>query len=118
MKLLEYVHMGMPAIASALPTIERYFGDDVLYSDPGDPDSIAAAIEAVRADPGAAAERATRASGRLEQIEWARQRRGYLEMVDGRLTGRLVGPIVDRAGKAASLVRFAELAGWPWRQRQ
>lgn len=82
-KLLEYVHMGMPAIASRLPTIERYFGDDVLYAEPGDPDSIAAAIEAVRADPTAAAERAGRASVRLEQIEWSRQRRGYLEMVDG-----------------------------------
>jgi len=87
-KLLEYVHMGMPAIASALPTIERYFGDDVLYAAPGDPDSIAAAIEAVRADPAAATARATRASARLEQIEWARQRQGYLEMVDGLVAAR------------------------------
>ncbi len=39
-----------------------------------------------------------------------------LEMVDGRLTGRLVGPIVDRPGKAASLVRFAGLAGVPLAQ--
>jgi phosphoserine phosphatase len=36
-----------------------------------------------------------------------------LEVVDGRLTGRLVGPVVDRAGKAAALVRFAEAAGVP-----
>ena len=34
-----------------------------------------------------------------------------LEIVDGRLTGRLVGPIVDRAGKAAALERFAAAAG-------
>jgi glycosyltransferase involved in cell wall biosynthesis len=81
-KLLEYVHMGMPAIASRLPTIERYFGDDVLYAEPGDPASIAARIEEVRADPAAAAARAARASERLERIEWRRQRRGYLEMVD------------------------------------
>jgi glycosyltransferase involved in cell wall biosynthesis len=87
-KLLEYVHMGMPAIASALPTIERYFDDDVLYAEPGDPDSIAAAIEAVRADPAAAAARAARASERLRQIEWSRQRRGYLEMVDGLVAAR------------------------------
>ena len=32
--------------------------------------------------------RASRASGRLEQIEWARQRRGYLEMVDGLVAAR------------------------------
>ncbi len=30
-----------------------------------------------------------------------------LEVADGVLTGRLVGPIVDRAGKAAALRRFA-----------
>jgi phosphoserine phosphatase len=31
-----------------------------------------------------------------------------LEVADDRLTGRLVGPIVDRAGKAAALARFAQ----------
>jgi phosphoserine phosphatase len=36
-----------------------------------------------------------------------------LEVVDGRLTGRIVGPVVDRAGKAAALLRFAEEAGVP-----
>jgi phosphoserine phosphatase len=34
-----------------------------------------------------------------------------LEIVDGRLTGRLVGDVVDRAGKAAALRRFAADAG-------
>ncbi|MCD9197884.1 phosphoserine phosphatase SerB [Aeromicrobium wangtongii] len=36
-----------------------------------------------------------------------------LEVVDGVLTGRVVGPIVDRAGKAESLRRFAGEAGIP-----
>jgi phosphoserine phosphatase len=36
-----------------------------------------------------------------------------LEIVDGRLTGRVVGQIVDRAGKADALRRFAELSGVP-----
>lgn len=31
-----------------------------------------------------------------------------LEVVDGTLTGRLIGPVVDRAGKAIALRRFAE----------
>ena len=30
-----------------------------------------------------------------------------LEIVDGKLTGTVVGPIIDRAGKAAALVEFA-----------
>jgi phosphoserine phosphatase len=39
-----------------------------------------------------------------------------LEVADGRLTGQLVGPVVDRAEKAAALVRFAGLAGVPLSQ--
>ena len=36
-----------------------------------------------------------------------------LALKDGRVTGELDGPIVDRAGKADALVRFAEAAGVP-----
>ncbi len=39
-----------------------------------------------------------------------------LEIENGRLTGRLVGPIVDRPGKAQALIRFARLAGVPLAQ--
>ncbi|SEO75116.1 phosphoserine phosphatase [Actinacidiphila rubida] len=39
-----------------------------------------------------------------------------LEVVDGRLTGRVTGPIVDRAGKARLLREFAAQAGVPLSQ--
>ncbi len=39
-----------------------------------------------------------------------------LEVVDGRLTGELLGPLVDRAGKADALERFALEAGVPMSQ--
>jgi len=39
-----------------------------------------------------------------------------LEVANGRLTGRLTGPIIDRAGKAAALRRFAAAAGVPLSQ--
>lgn len=39
-----------------------------------------------------------------------------LEIVDGKLTGRVVGPIVDRAGKAKALRDFADQAGVPMEQ--
>jgi phosphoserine phosphatase len=39
-----------------------------------------------------------------------------LESVDGRLTGRLVGDVIDRAGKAAALRRFANQTGIPLAQ--
>ncbi len=37
----------------------------------------------------------------------------HLEVVDGRLSGRVVGDILDRAGKAAALRRFADELGIP-----
>ncbi|HET6562473.1 MAG TPA: phosphoserine phosphatase SerB [Marmoricola sp.] len=42
-------------------------------------------------------------------IDWAAA--NELEVVDGRLTGRILGPVVDRAGKADALRRFAAEAG-------
>jgi phosphoserine phosphatase len=40
-------------------------------------------------------------------------RANRLETVDGRLTGRVLGDVVDRAGKAAALREFAEAEGLP-----
>jgi len=39
-----------------------------------------------------------------------------LEIVDGRVTGNVVGPIIDRAGKAEALERFATQFGVPLAQ--
>jgi phosphoserine phosphatase len=36
-----------------------------------------------------------------------------LEVTDGKLTGQLIGPIIDRPGKATALRRFATAAGVP-----
>ena len=41
----------------------------------------------------------------------AHARANVLEVADGRLTGRVVGPVLDRAGKAAALREFAALEG-------
>jgi phosphoserine phosphatase len=40
----------------------------------------------------------------------------HLEIVDGKLTGRVTGPIIDRPGKAKALRDFAEQAGVPMEQ--
>jgi glycosyltransferase involved in cell wall biosynthesis len=87
-KLLEYVHMGLPAVASRLPVIERYLGpEEICFAEPGEPASIAAAIEAIRTDPAAARERALRASQRLDGIRWRHQRERYLALVDELVAG-------------------------------
>jgi phosphoserine phosphatase len=39
-----------------------------------------------------------------------------LEIIDGKLTGRVIGDIVDRAGKAKALRNFAQQAGVPMEQ--
>lgn len=39
-----------------------------------------------------------------------------LEIVDGTITGRVIGPIVDRAGKASALKEFANQVGVPMAQ--
>ncbi|MGH3541573.1 MAG: phosphoserine phosphatase SerB [Mycobacterium sp.] len=39
-----------------------------------------------------------------------------LEIVDGKITGRVIGPIIDRAGKAKALRDFAHQAGVPMEQ--
>ena len=47
-------------------------------------------------------------SGLVDQLGLDYCAANELEVVDGRLTGRLVGEIIDRPGKAAALRRFAE----------
>ncbi len=39
-----------------------------------------------------------------------------LEIVDGHVTGRVLGPVIDRAGKAEALIRFALQFGVPMSQ--
>ncbi|MDT0215178.1 phosphoserine phosphatase SerB [Rothia sp. ARF10] len=48
-----------------------------------------------------------------DELDIDHARANRLEIVDGRLTGRVLGDVVDRQGKAAALREFAELAGLP-----
>jgi phosphoserine phosphatase len=48
-----------------------------------------------------------------EELGIDHTRANLLEVVDGKLTGRVVGPVIDRAAKAAALVEFAALDGIP-----
>jgi glycosyltransferase involved in cell wall biosynthesis len=87
-KLLEYVHMGLPVLASRLHGIAGYFSeDDLRLFTAGDSDDLAAGIEAVCADPAAASKRAARATERLADIAWNSQRARYLALVDELVVG-------------------------------
>jgi len=129
-KLLEYIHMGLPVISSRLPGISGYFSERELHEfTPGDPVDLARAIEAVCADPQAARERAARATQKLSGIAWEQQRARYLALVDELTSqaldhrGRPVGVSTARgaAGKipddALARIRRQQVRGTRLRQR-
>lgn len=51
-----------------------------------------------------------------KRLDIKHARANVLEMVDGHLTGRIDGPVVDRAAKAAFLAEVAEIEGVPLEQ--
>ena len=82
-KLLEYVHMGLPIVAARLPVIERYFTEDeIMWFEPGSTEALADALVAVHDDFESARERARRASATLERLAWPGQRAAYLSLLD------------------------------------
>ena len=87
-KLLEYVAMGIPVIASDLATNRAHFTDAALSFVPGgDPVALADAIRDVVGDPAAAEARATEAQRQAAGYAWGAQKARYVAIVD-RLVGR------------------------------
>lgn len=82
-KLLEYVELGVPVAAAALPTLREHFGEDeVLFFTPGDPGSLARALLAIARDPAAARKRADAARRRARAYAWEENARRYLLLLD------------------------------------
>jgi len=86
-KLLEYVAMGLPAIASRTHTTAHYFDDTmVALFAPGAVDELAALLLANYREPDAAHAQAGRAKRFTELHNWRGQTQSYLNLVK-RLTG-------------------------------
>jgi glycosyltransferase involved in cell wall biosynthesis len=82
-KLLEYVACGIPVIAARLRTIEHYFPDDSLrFFAPGNPASLAEAVEEFYFDGRIGHSFATRASEVVANFSWDRQRESFFGAVD------------------------------------
>jgi glycosyltransferase involved in cell wall biosynthesis len=93
-KVLEYVALGIPVVASRLPVLTDYFDDDAIrYVPPGDVDALAAAMIATARDPQGAREQTCHAFRQLERVRWSLQRDRYIEVIDGLLAdaGRRAG---------------------------
>lgn len=81
-KLLEYAAIGIPAVASDLPTIRGHFSDDeVWFFEPGDAASLAGVLERVAADPQGASQRAEAARRRYESYRWHHSAKVYTELL-------------------------------------
>jgi glycosyltransferase involved in cell wall biosynthesis len=95
-KVLEYGAMQKPVAATRLPTVELYFGQDTLsLYEPGDPDSLAAAIMHLVDDVKDREARVKRTARRVDELSWAHQAVAYHAVVD-RLVHR------RRAGRAGN----------------
>ena len=83
-KLLEYVHLGIPAIAPSLMTIQHYFGEDqVEYYDPGNIDEFAAAICRLYSNPDRRAKLARKGAEFTARFNWEIFREDLYRTVDG-----------------------------------
>jgi glycosyltransferase involved in cell wall biosynthesis len=110
-KLLEYVHTGLPVVASDLPGIRSYFSpEEVRMVRPGDPVALAAAIAEMCADPASAAARAARASVQLTTMTWRRERATYLDLIDD-LAGRPSSSGRPQVGNGSNHAKGADASG-------
>jgi glycosyltransferase involved in cell wall biosynthesis len=82
-KLLDFTAMNIPAIAARLRTIEHYFGPRaVQFFEPGNAQSLAAAIEELYRNPARRAELALNARRAVERTGWPVQRAEYYDAID------------------------------------
>lgn len=79
--------MGRPVIVPNTQGIRDYFGDDsALFFEPGDPHSLAAAIEQVCRDPKKVAAVVAKGRSIYELHRWEVQKAHFLEMVSSLLS--------------------------------
>ncbi len=83
-KLLEYVHLGIPAIVPRLMTIQYYFGEDqVEYYEPGNDEEMAGAIRRLYADAQKRAELARRGAEFAKRFNWEAFKPELYGVIDG-----------------------------------
>jgi glycosyltransferase involved in cell wall biosynthesis len=82
-KLLEYVHLGIPVIAPRLLAIQYYFREDQLeYYEPGNVDELAECICRLYADPGKRAALARKSAEFAKNFSWDTLKEDLFKVVD------------------------------------
>jgi glycosyltransferase involved in cell wall biosynthesis len=93
-KMIDYWQYGVATIASRLRSVSAAHDDSRLeYFEPGDPGSLAGAIEHLYRDPARRAELARNGHAALEHSGWDAQSEVYLEVFDALLRGH--DPVVS-----------------------
>lgn len=78
-EVFAYASLGCAVVASRLPALTSYFGDDAFfYFAPGDPDDLAGKLYAVFAHPEDLATRVAAAAKIMETYRWERERKKYI----------------------------------------
>jgi glycosyltransferase involved in cell wall biosynthesis len=86
-KLLEYVAVGVPVIASATDTIRSYFDEStVCLCAPGDPDDLAARIVDLYRDSAKREAFAAAARAFTAEHGWDREKEKYYQLIDSLVT--------------------------------
>jgi glycosyltransferase involved in cell wall biosynthesis len=82
-KLLEYLALGKPAVATRLPLVERTFdnGEVALY-EPGDAQDLAATILRLVDDVDGRTAQVARAASRVAELAWEREAERYVGLVE------------------------------------
>jgi glycosyltransferase involved in cell wall biosynthesis len=82
-KLLEYVHLGIPVIAPRLKAIQYYFSEDqVAYYEPGDVDELAGCICRIYADPEKRNQLARNSASFAKEFHWDQLQEELYKVVD------------------------------------
>ena len=81
-KLFEYVALGIPVVSARLETVSAHFGEDELtFCEPGDPSSLAGAIEWVMDQRALAGQKSVRAQAHARLYSWEANRASYLQLL-------------------------------------
>ena len=82
-KLLEYVHLGIPVIAPRLLAIQYYFGEDqVAYYQPGDVDALAECICRLYKDPAMRTVLARKSGEFAKSFHWDMLKEELFKVID------------------------------------
>ena len=83
-KLMEYIALGVPVVASDVPAIRNSFNEgELVFFRGGDAGSLAGALRAVAASPDAARKRAEAAQARFQaEFRWEIYARRYVGLLE------------------------------------